>query len=104
MQGDIIAALQRLPAVRLAVAFGSRARGAAGRDLDVAVRLEPDTPSLRFEVEAALGRAAGCPVDLVLLDDAPPLLAFEWWEFRPLARRMSEAALQRVRRWAPDAA
>jgi predicted nucleotidyltransferase len=68
-----------LPAVRLAVLFGSTARGEAGphSDVDLGVLLDPDTIDLRFEVEAELGRAAERAVHVVFLADAPPLLRFE---------------------------
>jgi len=67
------------PELKLAVLFGSRARGEAksGSDADLGLLLDPYSSELRFRVEAELGRAAGGPVDIVLLDDAPPLLRFE---------------------------
>ena len=114
-----------IPAVRLAVLFGSVARGEArpGSDVDVGVRLDPDSAALRQEVEVALGRAAGREVDVVFLDGSPPLLRFEigsdgivlverrphdwadfrmhamidWWDWAPIARRIENAALERLR-------
>jgi uncharacterized protein len=114
-----------LPAVELAVVFGSAARGEAGprSDVDLGVRLDPDTPDRRSEAEAELGRAAGRPLDLVFLDQAPPLLRFEiardgvpvlerrpylwadfkakamidWWDWAPTARWIHAAAAQRLR-------
>jgi len=114
-----------LPAVRLAVVFGSVARGdeRPGSDVDVAVRLDTDSSALRQEVEVELGRAAGRELDIVFLDEAPPLLRFEiatdgvvlverqphawadfrmhamidWWDWAPTARKMEEAALERLR-------
>lgn len=122
MTEALIAALAPLPMVRLAVLFGSCARGAAGRDVDVGVRLCPDLPEHRFAVEAAIGRAVGRPVDLVLLDSTTPLLALEisrdgqplierdahawaefreramiaWWDFAPTSRIMVEGSLRRL--------
>lgn len=71
-----------LPEVKLAVLFGSTARGKAGprSDVDIGVLLEPDTPESRSRVEVELGRAVGDQsVHLVFLteEDAPPLLRFE---------------------------
>ena len=119
--------LAAIPAVRLAAAFGSVARGEerAGSDLDVALLLDPaaDTAALRIEIEATLGRAAGRAIDLVFLDAAPPLLRFEiardgvlllarasrdwvdfrtramidWWDWAPTARSINDEALRRLR-------
>jgi predicted nucleotidyltransferase len=122
--------LAAMPAVRLAVLFGSVARGEerAGSDVDVGVRLDPDSSALRQEIEVALGRAARRDVDLVFLDEAPPLLRFEiatdgvihverqphdwadfrmhamidWWEWAPHARKIENAALERLRASAAD--
>ena len=119
---DVVAAF---PAVRLAVAFGSVARGDdnAQSDADIALLLEPDTRPLRIEIEAELGRAAGRDVDLIFLDTAPPLLRFEiasdgvllaarhrndwvdfrtramidWWDWAPTARLIDDAAIRRLR-------
>jgi uncharacterized protein len=118
-------ALADLHAVRLGVVFGSVARGddRPGSDVDVGVRLDPDSSALRQEIEAALGRAAGREVDVVFLDEAPPLLRFEigadgvvlverqphawsdfraramldWWDWAPYAKRIEDAALRRLR-------
>jgi predicted nucleotidyltransferase len=118
-------AVTDLPAVRLAAVFGSVARGEErpGSDVDVGVRLNPDSSALRQEVEAALGRAAGREVDVVFLDEAPPLLRFEigadglvlverethawadfrarsmidWWDWAPYAKRIEDAAIERLR-------
>jgi predicted nucleotidyltransferase len=116
-----------LPEVRLAVLFGSTARGKAGprSDVDVGVLLEPDTPDARLRVEAELGRAVGDrAVDVIFLKEAPPLLRFEiakegvvlhqvqddlwtdfktramldWYDWEPIARRMEEAVIERLRR------
>jgi hypothetical protein len=114
-----------LPEVKLAVLFGSRARGEERprSDVDLGVLLETYTPDLRFKVEAELGRAAGREVDVVLLDDAPPLLRFEiardgvllfqredhlwtdikaramldWWDWAPTYRQILAGAMRRLR-------
>jgi predicted nucleotidyltransferase len=119
------AALVTMPAVRLAAAFGSVARGGerAGSDVDIGLLLDPNTPDLRSRIEADLGRAAGREIDLVYLDTAPPLLRFEiasdgvllvardrcdwvdfraramidWWDWAPTARRINDAAIRRLR-------
>jgi predicted nucleotidyltransferase len=115
-----------LPAVQLAVLFGSAARGEERRrsDLDVGVLLDPNTAASRAQAQAALDRAAGGrEVDVVSLDEAPPLLRFEiardgvllverepglwthfkaramvdWWDWAPTARKIHRAAIQRLR-------
>jgi predicted nucleotidyltransferase len=80
------------PRVRLALVFGSAAKGRlhAGSDLDVGVI--PDDPAwtLRDELDLAarLTRAVGREVDLVRLDRAPALL--RWEVARAHARILAE--------------
>ena len=118
-------ALAAIPEARLAVLFGSAARGRAvpRSDLDVLVALEPDTEALRRMVSAALGRAVRPEVDVVHAADAKPLLRFEiardgvvlierdphawtdfktramldWWDWAPYARLLQAAAVRRLR-------
>jgi len=118
-------ALGALPEVRLAVLFGSRARGRAGRqsDVDLLVDLQPDTDATRRRVQSALGRAVRGELDLVHAADGKPLLRFEiardgvlilerepgawtdfktramldWWDWAPYARRINAAAVKRLR-------
>jgi len=113
-----------LPELKLAVLFGSTARGEARprSDVDLGVLLETYTPDLRFKVEAELGRAAGRAVDVILLDDAPPLLRFEiardgvllfqredhlwtdfkaramvdWWDWAPTYRKILAGVTRRL--------
>ncbi len=113
------------PELKLAVLFGSTARGQARpkSDVDLGVLLDPYSPQLRFQVEAELGRAAGRPVDVILLDDAPPLLRFEiaregvllfqredhrwtdfkakamvdWWDWAPTHRMIAAGVVRRLR-------
>lgn len=74
-------ALERDARLAYALAFGSRARGSStpASDLDVAVglaagvRLEPQELG---ELVSTLEAATGQTVDLVLLDEAPPALAY----------------------------
>ena len=110
--------------VRLAVLFGSTARGTAGprSDLDVGVRLEGGQEGLT-DLELALARATGRRVEVVPLDSAPPLLRFEiardgrvllertphawtdfraramtdWWDWAPTARLIHRATVERLR-------
>jgi len=117
--------ISSLQAVRLAVLFGSNARGEAGprSDVDLGVLLDPDTRDLRIHVEAELGRAAEREVDVIFLGDAPPLLRFEisregvllfekedglwtdfkvramvdWWDWAPYSRMFTAAAVRRLR-------
>ena len=112
--------ISSLPAVRLAVLFGSTARGEARprSDVDLGVLLDPDTPASRREVEAELGRAAEREVDVIFLADASPRLRFDisrdgvllfekedgdwtdfkvramvdWWDWAPYARMFAAAA------------
>jgi len=115
-----------LPEVRLAVLFGSTARGTAGprSDVDLGVLLDPDTPDARLRVEVELGRAVGDrSVDVIFLKEASPLLRFEiakegllllqredhlwtlfkekamvdWWDWAPYSRMFTEAAVRRLR-------
>ena len=118
-------ALAAQPAVRLAVLFGSAAKGrqVAGSDLDLAMRLAPDTAETRRAAALAAGRATGREIDLVELDGAPPLLRFQiahdgqvlveqepgswtrfkaqamidWWDWAPTARRIHAVYLRRLR-------
>jgi predicted nucleotidyltransferase len=65
-------ALAEGPPLRLAILFGSRARGNARPDSDFDVAILPANPSLSLADEnllaADLERAVGAPVDLVRLD------------------------------------
>lgn len=60
------------PPVRLALLFGSRARGTSRPDSDVDIAILPVDPALSLSAEnllvADLERALGAPVDLVRLD------------------------------------
>ena len=117
-------ALESWPGVRLAVLFGSDARGESdpASDLDVGVLFEPGLDSTTA-LEVALARAASRHVDLVRLETAPPLLRFEiardgrvlldrslhawvdfraramtdWWDWAPTARFLNSAAASRLR-------
>ncbi|MCP4661981.1 MAG: nucleotidyltransferase domain-containing protein [bacterium] len=126
----LVEALSSLPGVQLAVLFGSFARGCEGprSDVDVGLRLYPDSLADRLRAEVTLGRAARRAIDLVHLDEAPPLLRFEiagdgqllyeqepgawtefkaqamvdWWDFAPTARMIHAAAIRRLREEGAD--
>jgi len=113
------------PEVKLAVLFGSTARGQARpkSDVDLGILLEPYSVDLRFRVEAELGRSAAREVDVILLDDAPPLLRFEiaregillfqraddlwtdfkvramvdWWDWAPTHRMIAAGVAKHLR-------
>ncbi len=116
------AALRTDPDVSLAVAFGSSARGTASRSSDLDIGVEGVPPSRLPALAVSLSRLAGRDVDLIQLEDAPPLLRFEiardgvllaerieglwpafqaramvdWWDWAPSARRFAEAAMSRL--------
>ena len=113
-----------MPAVRLAVLFGSAATHAErpGSDLDVGLSLDRHAER-STALAVALERAAGRPVDLIWLDQAPPLLRFEiardgvllvervphlwadfrahamidWWDWMPTARMMHRVSDARLK-------
>lgn len=119
---DLVRALERTSGVRLAVVFGSAARGMARSrsDVDIAVLLDNDEglPALRVALERVTGRS----VDLISLRKAPPLLRFEiardgqplverephawvefrahamidWWDWAQTARIMHNAMRARL--------
>lgn len=70
--------LEEGPALRLAVLFGSAARGALRADSDVDVAIVPVDPELALSdelaLQARLSKAAERDVDLVRLDRASSLL------------------------------
>jgi hypothetical protein len=117
--------LEETPAVRLAVVFGSAARQNENphSDIDVGVSLLESAGQAVQTLAVALERAAGRRVDLVSLDNAPPLLRFEiardgvvlvervshawadfraramidWWDWAPTARMMHRVMVERIR-------
>lgn len=121
---DLAHALEGASGVRLAVMFGSAARGTARSDSDVDVGVllddDDDLPALRVALERAVARS----VDLLSLRKAPPLLRFEitrdgrllverdqhawaefrahamidWWDWAPTAQIMHRAVRSRLER------
>lgn len=61
-------ALEQLPSVRLALLFGSQAKGTAGAHSDVDVAVVAPRENL-LAIGAALSRACGQTVDVVSLED-----------------------------------
>jgi predicted nucleotidyltransferase len=119
------------PDIELAVVFGSIAQGRARRESDVDVGVLGDLSNARLSTLAVhLSRVARRQVDLIALDQAPPLLRFEvartgqllferqpslwtnfkvramvdWWDWAPYARRFAAAAAVRLRAGADDGA
>lgn len=114
-----------LETLDLAALFGSRAAGRIEpqSDIDLAVLLSDRSLRSKREVGVALARAFDRQVDVIHLDEAPPLLRFEiaksgvlvferrpgawareraramidWWDWAPLARRIHGAAVARLR-------
>lgn len=81
MDDAIREAVERDPRITYALVFGSQARhtGHSHSDLDVAIGLVPGCRLDARDVGALIARlesAAGRPVDLVLLDESPPGLAY----------------------------
>jgi predicted nucleotidyltransferase len=78
---DLKRALAEGPPLRLAILFGSAVSGRARPDSDVDVGILPDDTDLplhaELDLQSALERACGRPVDLVRLDRASTLLKWE---------------------------
>lgn len=82
LKEDALEGLRRVllagPRLRLAVVFGSRARGTVHSDSDLDVGIVPSDPELPLTAELDLQRrleaACGTPVDLVRLDRASTLV------------------------------
>jgi predicted nucleotidyltransferase len=70
--------LEKFDFIEIAVIFGSVLRRGVVRDIDVGLVLNTE-PSLRVinEVASALEQELGVPVDIVILNEAPPLLRFK---------------------------
>jgi len=93
-------ALLELPGIAFAIVFGSSARGDAltSSDIDVAIGFgdheEPATRGLGAIV-SLLEEATGRSVDVVMLDGAPPGLAYRVFRDGEIERACSEAVLRR---------
>ena len=104
MLDEIGRVLQADARIAFALVFGSRARGSshAGSDVDVAVGLAAGTSLDAMDVGrlvSALEAAAGRSVDLVLLDEAPPGLAYRVFrDGQPLVVKDRAALTRRLAR------
>lgn len=107
-ESEIAAYLESHPLVAFAFLFGShgRDRGRATSDVDVAVHLEPSfTQADVAAIWADLERITGKDVDLVVLNDAPPGLAWAAMGGKLLVnkdRRLCLEEMLRVSREAED--
>lgn len=104
----LMAAIRRavtpLPNVRAALLFGSRATGRAtpASDIDVAILLDEAPTSTRKDVLMSLIAALGQELrsdrlDVVLLNDAPPKLAFHTLKYGRVAFERAPEDLHRFR-------
>jgi predicted nucleotidyltransferase len=88
----IVAALRSGPPVRLAILFGSTARGTQRIDSDIDIGIVPKDPELplneELTLQTELGRVSGRQVDLVRLDRASTLLR---WQVVRYGRALVEA-------------
>jgi uncharacterized protein len=98
-------AVAPLPEVQAALLFGSRAIGRArtDSDIDVAVLLDrtrtPDDPSARTRrlLGALALELAADRIDLVVLNEAPPALAFQILKYGKVAFERERSFLHRLR-------
>lgn len=94
-------ALTADPRIAYALAFGSRARGCAheASDLDVAVAFRAGarlTPLELGRLVSGLEQVSGHTIDLLLLDEAPPALAYRVFrDGRLLVERDHDALVAR---------
>jgi hypothetical protein len=96
---------ESLPEVQAALLFGSQASGRArsDSDVDVAVLLDSASASvdararLRRVIEALAAHVAADRLDVLVLNDAPPALAFQVLKGGKLAFERDRAALHRFR-------
>lgn len=95
--------LERDPRLAYALLFGSTARGLphAASDVDIAVGVQPGATlgvAAIGALIADLEQAAGRRVDLVLLDEAPPALAYLFRDGTTLLERNHGALAHRKAR------
>lgn len=101
----VAGAAESLPEVQAAFLFGSQASGRSrsDSDVDVAILLDPASARrdprtrLRRAVEALAARIAADRLDVVVLNDAPPALAFQVLKRGRLAFERDRSALHRFR-------
>lgn len=101
MLESLESALAGDPRIAYALVFGSSARGSAraDSDVDIALGLAPGTCLTALElgeITARLEDAAARPVDVVLLEGAPPGLAYRIFrDGRPIVVRDARAMAER---------
>ncbi len=103
--GALRAALEPMPQVVAALLFGSRARGSArdDSDVDVAILLraaprdEGRYRVVRELLDAFYGHVSSEQLDLVLLNDAPPALAFQVLKHGTMVVCRDDVAMHRFR-------
>jgi predicted nucleotidyltransferase len=99
----IVAALRGGPPVRLAILFGSTARGTQRIDSDIDIGIVPEDPELSLNEELTLqtelSRVSGRQVDLVRLDRASTLLR---WQVVRYGRALVEAVPFAAARFTAD--
>ena len=97
----IRAAVEREPAIALAVVFGSWARGTSRPDSDVDIAIlwrgEPATLAEELALQQRLERSLGRDVDIVDLDRAPPPLRWRVARDGELLSAIDTAAWTRLR-------
>lgn len=103
----IARAAESLPELQAAFLFGSYASGRvhAESDVDIAVLLDADADAARGDSRARLRRVleafaahiAADRLDIVILNDAPPALAFQVLKHGKLALERDRTALHRFR-------
>ena len=91
-------ALEKEPKLAYALVFGSRAKGSAhaGSDLDLAVGVTPGTKLSPLELGSLvsiLESATGQTIDIVLLDGAPPAVAYRVFRDGRVVLERDHAAL-----------
>jgi predicted nucleotidyltransferase len=100
----IVAALRSGPPVRLAILFGSTARGTQRIDSDIDIGIVPKDPELplneELTLQTELSRVSGRQVDLVRLDHASTLLR---WQVVRYGRALVEAEPFAAARFTADA-
>jgi predicted nucleotidyltransferase len=88
----IVAVLRSGPPLRLAMLFGSTAKGTQRIDSDIDIGIVPDDPELslteELTLQTELSRVSGRQVDLVRLDRASTLLR---WQVVRYGRALVEA-------------
>lgn len=100
MTDGIRAVLEADPDILYGLVFGSAARGGqhAASDLDVAIELRTGAPRELHRLGRLIGQleaAAGRPVDLVLLDEAPAPVGYRVFRDGRVVAERDHAALAR---------